>query len=65
MRRLLISLMLVGVAASVALVAWGGQGQDFSKVQIQATKVSGNIYVLEGAGAQLVMRLCAQTVVMT
>jgi glyoxylase-like metal-dependent hydrolase (beta-lactamase superfamily II) len=29
------------------------QGQDFSKVQIKATKVSGNIYMLEGAGGNI------------
>src|SRR5712692_10328821 len=29
------------------------QQQDFSKVQIKATKVSGNIYMLEGAGGNI------------
>ena len=29
------------------------QQQDFSKVQIKATKVSGNIYMLEGAGGKI------------
>jgi cyclase len=29
------------------------QAQDFSKVQIKATKVSGNIYMLEGAGGNI------------
>jgi len=29
------------------------QGQDFSKVQIKATKVAGNIYMLEGAGGNI------------
>jgi cyclase len=53
MRKLLVSLMLVAVAAFAALVAWGGQGQDFSKVQIKVTKVSGNIYMLEGAGGNI------------
>jgi glyoxylase-like metal-dependent hydrolase (beta-lactamase superfamily II) len=33
--------------------AFAGQGQDFSKVQIKATKVSGNIYMLEGAGGNI------------
>jgi cyclase len=33
--------------------AIAGQGQDFSKVQIKATKVSGNIYMLEGAGGNI------------
>jgi glyoxylase-like metal-dependent hydrolase (beta-lactamase superfamily II) len=42
--------MLLGV---VAVAALGGQQQDFSKVQIKATKVSGNIYMLEGAGGNI------------
>jgi glyoxylase-like metal-dependent hydrolase (beta-lactamase superfamily II) len=42
--------MLLGV---VGVAAWGGQQQDFSKVQIKATKVSGNIYMLEGAGGNI------------
>src|SRR5271165_5994221 len=29
------------------------QDQDFSKVQIKVTKVSGNIYMLEGAGGNI------------
>ena len=29
------------------------QQQDFSKVQIKVTKVSGNIYMLEGAGGNI------------
>ena len=52
MRGLLVGLMLVTAAAFVAAPAWG-QGQDFSKVQIKATKVSGNIYMLEGAGGNI------------
>jgi cyclase len=53
MRKLLLSLMLVAVAATSTPAAWGGQGQDFSKVQIKVTKVSGNIYMLEGAGGNI------------
>ncbi len=49
MRKLLVSLMLVAVAAFAVPEAWGRQGV-FSKVQIKVTKVSGNIYLLEGAG---------------
>ncbi len=30
-----------------------GQDQDFSKVQIKVTKVSGNIYMLQGAGGNI------------
>src|SRR6202011_435684 len=52
MRGLLVSLMLVAAAAFAAAAAWG-QEQDFSKVQIKATKVSGNIYMLEGAGGNI------------
>jgi cyclase len=52
MRGLLLALMLV-TAAAFASAAGGGQGQDFSKVQIKATKVSGNIYMLEGAGGNI------------
>ena len=53
MRKVLVSLMLVNVVAFAAPAVWGGQGQDFSKVQIKATKVSGNIYMLEGAGGNI------------
>jgi cyclase len=51
MRRLLVGLMLMVSGAFAP--AWGGQAQDFSKVQIKATKVSGNIYMLEGAGGNI------------
>jgi cyclase len=50
MRGLVVSWMLLGVTAVAAL---GGQEQDFSKVQIKATKVSGYIYMLEGAGGNI------------
>ena len=33
--------------------SYPGQQQDFSKVEIKATKVSGNIYMLEGAGGNI------------
>lgn len=52
MRGLLVGLMLVGGAAFAGITA-RGQAQDFSKVQIKATKVSGNIYMLEGAGGNI------------
>jgi len=38
---------------TAAFAAWGGQAPDFSKVQIKATKVSGNVYMLEGAGGNI------------
>jgi cyclase len=34
-------------------VTWAQQQQDFSKVEIKATKVSGNIYMLEGQGGNI------------
>ena len=50
MRGLPISWMLLGVTVVAAMA---GQQQDFSKVQIKVTKVSGNIYMLEGAGGNI------------
>jgi cyclase len=47
MRKLAFITLLL--CASVALA----QEQDFSKVQIKVTKVSGNIYMLEGAGGNI------------
>jgi len=44
------------LACGAIAAAGGGQQQDFSdfsKVQIKATKVSGNIYMLEGAGGNI------------
>jgi glyoxylase-like metal-dependent hydrolase (beta-lactamase superfamily II) len=43
--------MLIAVLGFAALVM--AQDQDFSKVQIKVTKVSGNIYMLEGAGGNI------------
>jgi cyclase len=51
MRGLLVGLMLM--ASGAFAVAGGGQQEDLSKVQIKATKVSGNIYMLEGAGGNI------------
>jgi glyoxylase-like metal-dependent hydrolase (beta-lactamase superfamily II) len=45
--------MLWGAALFAMPAAWGGQEPDYSKVQIKATKVSGNIYMLEGAGGNI------------
>ena len=42
---LLVMLVICGMAQA--------QDQDFSKVQIKATKVSGNIYMLEGSGGNI------------
>src|ERR1700730_764200 len=46
-------LALAGAALVCAQAAAAQQDQDFSKVQIKATKVSGNIYLLEGAGGNI------------
>src|SRR5215472_2301134 len=46
----------VAIALAAAMIlgkAASAQGQDFSKVQIKAAKVSGNIYMLEGAGGNI------------
>lgn len=43
---------LIGLQLLVAETALGQQS-DFSKVQIKVTKVSGNIYLLEGAGGNI------------
>jgi cyclase len=51
------ALTMVGLILVMGLVcgqaALAGQDQDYSKVQIKATKVSGNIYMLEGAGGNI------------
>src|SRR5580765_4939962 len=42
------------LAISSVLVVQAGFGQqDFSKVQIKATKVSGGVYMLEGSGGNI------------
>ncbi len=47
MRKLAFAVLLSFAAFAVA------QQQDFSKVQIKVTKVSGNIYMLQGAGGNI------------
>src|SRR5262245_22747301 len=44
--------LLAGALASVAGIACAQQ-QDFSKVEIKVTKVSGNVYLLEGSGGNI------------
>jgi cyclase len=44
---------LVVAGVLILTVALRAQDQDFSKVQIKVTKVSGNIYMLEGAGGNI------------
>src|SRR5271169_1718826 len=47
MRKFAFITLLLCAAAAL------GQEQDFNKVQIKVTKVSGNIYMLEGAGGNI------------
>ncbi|HKO55326.1 MAG TPA: MBL fold metallo-hydrolase [Thermoanaerobaculia bacterium] len=47
MRRLSIIIALFATTAALA------QQQDFSKVEVKATKVSGNVYMLTGAGGNI------------
>jgi cyclase len=44
--------LLLGALAGVASTA-SAQQQDFSKVEIKVTKVSGNVYMLEGSGGNI------------
>jgi cyclase len=56
MVKTLRSAMVFGLLAAVMLLSsatWAQQDQDFSKVEIKVTKVSGNIYMLEGAGGNI------------
>ena len=49
-------LSMISVLAAAAMLlsrAASAQEQDFSKVQIKVSKVSGNIYMLEGAGGNI------------
>jgi glyoxylase-like metal-dependent hydrolase (beta-lactamase superfamily II) len=45
--------LFVPVLFLFPILAIAGQDQDFSKVQMKVTKVSGNIYMLEGAGGNI------------
>ncbi|HUA01013.1 MAG TPA: MBL fold metallo-hydrolase [Candidatus Aquilonibacter sp.] len=55
MRRMLWILVAVLVLASRAAMAQ--QPQDFSKVEIKVTPVSGNVYMVEGAGGNIAASL--------
>ncbi|HEU4433656.1 MAG TPA: MBL fold metallo-hydrolase, partial [Pyrinomonadaceae bacterium] len=48
LRRCLTLLFLCALPVSVA-----AQNPDYSKVEIKATKVAGNVYMLEGAGGNI------------
>jgi len=52
-KRWLLGWMLMSGVAVAVFAAGGGQETDFSKVQIKVTKVSGNIYMLEGEGGNI------------
>lgn len=45
--------LLIAIAMLPTALAFPQGGQDFSKVQIKVTKVSGNVYMLEGAGGNI------------
>ena len=54
MRKIRFALsLLIALAVLPAARARAQGGQDFSKVQIKVTKVSGNVYMLEGAGGNI------------
>jgi len=46
-------ILLPAAALLLPLAPQAGQQQDFSKVEIKVTKVSGNIYMLEGQGGNI------------
>lgn len=49
MKKLLpLALLVIGLSSMPKV-----QGQDFSKVEIKATKVAGNVYMLEGSGGNI------------
>ncbi|HEX4002277.1 MAG TPA: MBL fold metallo-hydrolase [Candidatus Acidoferrales bacterium] len=57
---LLVVVMMVGAIAAAPLApgtARGQQPQDFSKVEIKVTRVSGNVYMLEGSGGNIAASL--------
>jgi cyclase len=45
------SVLIVALASAAGIAS--AQQQDFSKVEIKVTKVSGNVYMLEGAGGNI------------
>jgi hypothetical protein len=47
------SRLLLGVLVTVVAVCECQAQQDFSKVEIKATKVAGNVYMLEGSGGNI------------
>src|SRR3954467_14580110 len=54
MRRLCLSIIAASLLSAFSLALAGAQQDpDWSKVQIKVTKVSGNIYMLEGEGGNI------------
>lgn len=53
MKRLMLMCAAMLASCLCAPGAARAQQQDFSKVEIKATKVSGNVYMLEGAGGNI------------
>ncbi|HKG96171.1 MAG TPA: MBL fold metallo-hydrolase [Pyrinomonadaceae bacterium] len=45
--------ILLPVILLLFVVSINGQQQDFSKVQVKATKVAGNVYMLQGSGGNI------------
>src|SRR5262245_35411913 len=45
--------IVAAAAMTVVAVAGRGQEQDFSKVEVKATRIAGNVYELEGAGGNI------------
>jgi cyclase len=60
MHKLCLATTLIALIAAPLLaprLALGQQPQDFSKVEIKVTRVSGNVYMLEGAGGNIAASL--------
>ena len=45
--------VIAGFVLALTAALWAAQDQDFSKVEIKVTKVSGTVYMLEGAGGNI------------
>ena len=60
MRKIFLAMAMIAVIAAplaVPRLALAQQPQDFSKVEIKVTKVSGNVYMLEGSGGNIAASL--------
>ena len=44
---------LLGISLLFGYVVCAAQEQDFSKVEMKVTRVSGNVYMLQGAGGNI------------